>query len=1048
MPPTLLFVSAGAGSGKTHRLSQILREELVAGRALPAGVIATTFTRKAATELRERVRSDLMHAGQFALANALGQARMGTVNSVCGALLERFTFEVGLPTEQQVIEEGPAGALMRAAIDEVVESAEVEELNTITARLGIADWQVELKAIVDRARTNDISASVLPSFAQRNAGDLLNHFPKAVKIDLDRALIAAIDAALPTIRKSLDESPKKNTTEYLALITEVRQGVATGTAPWSQWVKLSKALPEKSLQGTVARIAELAGRHAEHPRLQEDLHRYLMSIFNLAGRALEVFAARKLEMGVIDFADQEHLMLRALDHPAVVSVLRDELDLLLVDEFQDTSPIQLALFVKLAALAKRTYWVGDVKQAIYGFRGSDATLMQGVLQALASLNGRKEILESSWRSRPPLVHLANAVFTTAFADTLPAEEVQLIPKREEYSKEPPFANWMLKGKNKGDRQAALAIGIRQLIESGYPVVEKDSGRVRPATYGDIAILVRANETVRELANDLNAQGIPVSTAQPGLLALPETVLVLACLRRLHDWSDTVATANILSLIDCQEPEAWLADRFRHLANKGDARLWKETGENAHPVVARLAQLRSQLPLLSPTEALQLVVSQCDLPRRILRWCRTEAEARGRLANLQALLALGATYEDQCRSRRQAATIAGLFLWLNEQAREGLDDRAEPAVDAVKVLTHHSAKGLEWPIVLLTDLSSDVRDRLWSISAMSSGPINVQSPLRDRYIRYWPWPWGMQQKVPLGDEIAASTTAQEFRGAAIEESRRLLYVSMTRARDLLVLARQASKPTGEWLETACAPWLLPDKPTSYLNLPDGQRIPYAHATFEPPAGTRDTQPSAPTLRWPKENWTRSARLPLLLNPSAAEPIAIEIGETIDIGQRLTIAQGTDMELLGNAVHACLAAGLANRTAGISVGAITTILARLGVSDAIPAQALFGQIEALRDWLETKWPNARWMPEISVETPCDNGQVLRGQIDLLVETDTGCVLIDHKATAVRSGAIESVVQRYSGQLQAYAMAIERVKSAPIRSTYLYLATSGMVASVRMK
>ena len=104
MNAKLTFISAGAGSGKTHRLTSILHTELAAKRVKPSGVIATTFTRKAATELRERVRGFLLEQGEYTLANAMGQARIGTVNAVCGELLRRFAFEAGLPTEQTVLE--------------------------------------------------------------------------------------------------------------------------------------------------------------------------------------------------------------------------------------------------------------------------------------------------------------------------------------------------------------------------------------------------------------------------------------------------------------------------------------------------------------------------------------------------------------------------------------------------------------------------------------------------------------------------------------------------------------------------------------------------------------------------------------------------------------------------------------------------------------------------------------------------------------------------------------------------------------------------------
>ena len=98
---------------------------------------------------------------------------------------------------------------------------------------------------------------------------------------------------------------------------------------------------------------------------------------------------------MIDFTDQEHLLYDALENPVVESVLRDELDLLMVDEFQDTSPMQLALFLRLAKLAKQVIWVGDVKQAIYGFRGSDPELMQAILKHLKNNGGKTEVLETS-----------------------------------------------------------------------------------------------------------------------------------------------------------------------------------------------------------------------------------------------------------------------------------------------------------------------------------------------------------------------------------------------------------------------------------------------------------------------------------------------------------------------------------------------------------------------------------------------------------------------------------------------------------------------------
>ncbi len=118
----------------------------------PAGVIATTYTRKAATELRGRARTSLLERGEFDLANAIGQARIGTVNAVCGQLLQRFAFEAGLATELRVLDEDQAANLVREANDAVLDARTYDEINQIAARLGIEEWQTDLTELVDSSQ--------------------------------------------------------------------------------------------------------------------------------------------------------------------------------------------------------------------------------------------------------------------------------------------------------------------------------------------------------------------------------------------------------------------------------------------------------------------------------------------------------------------------------------------------------------------------------------------------------------------------------------------------------------------------------------------------------------------------------------------------------------------------------------------------------------------------------------------------------------------------------------------------------------------------------
>ena len=1034
MAGTLRFVSAGAGSGKTYRLTQLLHEKLSSGQAAPGGVIATTFTRKAAAELRERVRTALLEKGEFSLANAMGQARIGTVNSVCGGFLERFAFEAGLAPEQRVLEEVQAGALVREAIDAVSDSATLQSIVDLAGRLGIESWEDALKSLIDQARANDIPPARLATFGGRNAKDLLAHFPAPSADDLDALLASVIKTAVPELEKRA--TGKKNTADYISLARESLRLVRGGNAAWADWVRLSKGAPETGLKTIAQPVTDIASRYVAHPRLRQDIERYLAAIFTLGAKALDAYAQRKRELGVIDFVDQEHLFLVLLENPIVVEALSEELDLLLVDEFQDTSPIQLELFVRLSRIARETVWVGDIKQAIYGFRGSDAELMKAVLTKLPSLGGSKEVLGQSRRSRPNLVSLVNGAFGDVFAPELSRAEVELASVRKELIADAAFANWTLNGKNVAERAAALAAGIKELIASGYRIVDPVTGNPRPAHYGDIAVLSKTNDGVQTVAVALRFGSVPWATQQSGLLSTPEAVLALACLRRLNDPRDTLASAEIVSLADCEAPESWLADRLRYLESGGDSGLWRDGAEGGHPLLSRITKLREQAPVLSPYAAMELVVAQCDLAGHILRWQRDELVARVRLANLQAVLALARSYEDACLARREPATVSGLILWLGKQAKRKLDMLAEPPVAAVKVMTHHAAKGLEWPIVILLDLEKGIRDRLWSVGARSDSIFDVAAPLKDRWIRYWPWPFGAQKKVDIADVITQSPEGVRLQAEAIDEAKRLLYVSMTRARDCLVFAFPAKKGTCEWLGSLNAPWLAPDVPSELICLPDGSKIACNFQSFEAPAAIPVPAEPDLSLRWFTVPDSRSDRLPATLVASASAAQSCKVTDTASIGERIALKSGTDMAALGNAIHACIATAFTDPGVPLDDARVARILAAFRLEGAIEPSRLVGQISALDRWISSRWPDCRRLAEIPIESVLPNGQVMHGRIDLLLDTGDGWVLLDHKANPAPRDRWNQIATEHGGQLSVYAEALARVTGRAVTETWIYL------------
>ncbi|ODS93853.1 MAG: hypothetical protein ABS45_00350 [Comamonas sp. SCN 65-56] len=1041
---SLTFISAGAGSGKTHTLMQTLGGLLESAEIRASGVIATTFTKKAATELRERVRQHLLGAGRVDLANAMGQARIGTVNSVCGSLLQRFAFEAGMATRQQVLDEAQTAQLVREAIEMATSSEQAQAVSDLADRLGIQEWSKDIEALVAQARGNDIDPASLPEFARRNADDLLAHFPAPLRTTLTDDLATQMRRTLPELRAAAGKSTVKKTQEYVTQLEQFAHTLGQGVAPWSKWVALSKQAPEKGLLPLSEPIQMLARACDAHPQLHADIRDYLQRMFGICAEALEHYRARKLALGVVDFTDQEHLLLKLLDDPDVAAVLRDELDLLLVDEFQDTSPIQLALFLKLSSLARHTYWVGDIKQAIYGFRGSDTELMQAIVAALPGMGGTSRILNGSWRSRPALVDLANQIFVPAFAPMLAAEQVALEPRRPETTANPALCRWKLGGQNVDEISESLAGGVQRLLASGLQIPAKGTETLGPLKASDVAILCRSNDAVTRVAVSLRRAGVAAATAQPGLLATPEATLALACLRRLNDPADTVATAEILSLADGLEPEDWLADRLAYLQQGGRRSAWCESGEQAHPLVALLAALRSELPLLTPHEALRRVMAACDLPKRVLRWQQDQAVARTRLANLDALLGMAAQYEDSCRGTRQAATISGLLLWLRAQAETDEDALAQPGVDAVRVLTHHGAKGLEWPVVILTDLDKEPRSRLWGISTLSPQGVDAASPLRGRFIRYWPWPFGKQASgIAVKDAVDASDLARAFANAALAEEQRLLYVSMTRPREILVLALKDKAKTQAWLDGLGAPWLLEgDEAATALPLPAGSSVPCQTWQLEGPA-TQVAQPDDGThpLHSPSELPARE-HLPLFFNPSGVAPSEGRMLEQVQVGERITVAtQGVDWGVLGSAIHACLAASFTDKAgAWLSEPSVARVLGGFQVGAQVEAAAVLQQIRAFHAWMAQCWPGCTARAEVPVKALLPNGQILNGRIDLLLDTPQGFILIDHKSSPHESRQWGELAGRYQGQLAAYADAIERATGHPVLEQWLWLAVAG--------
>jgi ATP-dependent helicase/nuclease subunit A len=1053
------FVRAGAGSGKTYYLTHLLAERLQRGAARPAAILATTFTVKAASELRERARSTLLNQRRLDLAAALGRASIGTVNSVCGRLIQRFCFELGISPDQTVLTEDEGRRLVRVAVEGVQDASAVENLAQLAARLDLKDDAVTatLHAIMNAARSNNLNPDELAKMGPRNAEAMLACWPRP-QGDHDAVLAAALERTEHELKRV--QAAGVNTkvlNDAIESITTARSALARGQLSWNAWQQLTKLKAGAKQAGIVEDLQDIAARHPTHYRFHDDVRNYLCTVFDLAGRALQAFADAKRELGVVDFTDQEVLLLRALQSSTLVrEALAGELDLVLVDEFQDTNPLQLAIFVELAKLAKSSIWVGDPKQAIYGFRGTDSTLIQQILDSVEGWGGTMGTpLSDSYRSTPGLVGLANEVFVPAFHPA-PASDTALRPVRKPLVGQPQLLNWsfVTEAGKRSISLKALGPAVSELLERGILITDKVTGQERPLQASDIAVLCRKNDHIKSAVDALSRWGIAAAATRPGLISTPEVQLVLACLRRLQDASDTVATAMIVGLTGSVRPEDWLQDRLQFLSGiaagadgetSPSVSAWKAEGADAHPLIARLASLRPSLVSLTPREALRLAKAESGVARLAHQWSAAEREAQVRIANIEALLALAQQYEEACLGSRQPATINGMLLWFQELVADGADGRAAAAHGAVEVMTFHAAKGLEWPMVIVIGLDHGFRTDLWNVRSRTIGAFDATAPLANRYIHHWVNPF--RSAVQVIADAEDSETGKLMAEQARTENTRLLYVALTRARDVLALVGEtkavSDTPPCQWLDEIDAAAKLWGPAGAFVA--DGQTVvretkawDFDESLDAPPA------PAARAMRYfdarPPQSFER-----LWFAPSAAQIGQHRAVKVEDVGKRIVVQSDTDMAALGSALHGCIACSVADPSRPISDEQIREVLIRWGVHGAVTPEAVRFQVEAFQDWWQSKWPDGTAQAELPIQVPRPDGTVIRGQIDLLIRVATGRILIDHKADPRGVADGERLAQTHGGQLEAYARAVEAASGEAVRERWLFLPVAARAVQI---
>lgn len=1016
---------ASAGTGKTYRLVEEVVGEVLGG--MPSHrILATTFTKKAAAELAGRIRAKLIEVGRPDLAAALLSARIGTVNSVCGSLISEFAFELGRSPIAEVIAEDRQAMMFERATGAVIEEcgpaiSEVAERFGVQARgyvlhgRTVRGWQDEVRRAVDLARSNGIQVEKLAHCAARSSKGLLRLLPDAGEGEtcqsLDTALAAAIEQCALVIDSSRATLKAGTLTKDVPAVEKAARVFAAGDRlTWPEWAKLSKLGATKTDAPLFADVVAAACTHPRHPGLRKDIDAYIGLVFDCAAKCMTAYAAYKQARGLLDFVDQEMLALEIIGNPANATKLRELIGAVFVDEFQDSSPIQIAIFSALSRISMRNLWVGDPKQSIYGFRDADPALTSAASAAITTATGgTTSYLRRSYRARPQLADFVNAAIGPNMRRVgMAVEEIEFdsCERTEDPAAPAALSFWPMTGKKKEYRTEMLAGRIAGLLADpeAWPVSLKGGG-LRAVRGGDIAVLCRGNAQVGDLADALSQRNIKVAVERSGLLVQPEIEFTLAAFRWIADASDTLALAEMARL--ATDDDAWFISAFAE-----DAR---SDLIARSPFAAALASIRDRVQQLTPSEVLDALLHAESVLDTLLGW----GSAEQRLQNLEALRDLVEAYQDEQRAERQAVTLAGACEWIASRVDSRQPQSRHP--DAVNILTYHGAKGLEWPVVILAELDAAARGSPFGMVAEDETAPKWNAPLMGRVLRFWPWPYGEQQKDVGLDAIApASPEGVAALEAELLERTRLLYVGLTRAKDHLALATTGGELA--WLGE------LRDDAGTALVVDRGDVVGIGErscpARPAPDVLTIDGAIEASAPEYTKPAVVPVAHPALRIRPSEAilAETEIVIATTEVLGSRIPLVGNPDIQLVGEAIHRFLAADDPAHDRSVRLERASAMLARWGVPQVGPAD-LVEISDRLRAFIVAAFGEAPIMQEWPVYAE-DGLQILSGRLDLLIDLGDGYAIVDHKTFPGSVGLDQSRLQALAGQVSLYARALGRV------------------------
>jgi ATP-dependent helicase/nuclease subunit A len=837
-----LIVVAGAGSGKTYTLVNRYLALLDAHPEWPLNaLVAITFTRKAAQEMRDRVRRELearyqttadLHLRESWAARlaSIESARIDTIHGLCTDLLRANAAEAGIDPQFEVLDEIQAAQLLDDTLDSLL-------VNLV----GTADPSVELFREVDERAVRAVLKTAINAELQPLDGGGYAAWEEAATLKLDALIQGETFQAAYSYR---DETlPDEDDDKLLAVCKAITPllDITSREDDFEVRCEALKALPDHikltggsaKYWGSKERVAtvkealkdlrELVAEWLEQigdPVLERRASELLPLWHRLIEQAQMAYRAVKGEAGVLDFNDLERLTCDLLQtYPAVRNRYRKmAFKHLLVDEFQDTNADQWAIIRSLIDLEVpgSLFVVGDPRQSIYQFRGADVSVFEQVRGQIMAAGGESIDLARSFRTHGPLVnafnHLFGAILVKDPASLTPDYEIELgtpmeAARLEPPSPAPPIELLLLdkSGLDDSDERSTdvrrweadvLARRIQALVtEEARPVYDRSLGNTRPMRYGDVALLFQSTSNLNLYEDAFKAHALPYLTvAGRGYFNRQEVHDVLNLLTALHNPADELALASAL-----RSPLFNLSDedllRLRLLRDEAGERLplWQALHEAIEPPGRKGRQENAKkdavgTPFLASASsvvrrAADILASLRGIAGRvtIAELLRMALDQTGFLATLTALpdgaRLRGNVEKLLARARTSGQVTLGAFEAYLRDLSASEAREGEAPVEAGDTITLMTVHASKGLEFPLVVLV----DAGWERGFRGSGAAvhDVREGLACKVYD------GEVEKLVVTNAYARIQRLRDSREAA--ERRRLLYVAATRAQDYLLIS---------------------------------------------------------------------------------------------------------------------------------------------------------------------------------------------------------------------------------------------------------------------